>query len=63
MGIKYKRTFAYGKAGQLPAKISQSVLYKLAYYKRLDFYKIRYTVNPTLKHQTYKVWYNRMGGV
>ena len=27
----------------------------LAHYKRLDFYKIRYTVNPTLKHQTYKV--------
>lgn len=46
------------KAGLLPA------LSRLAHYKRLAFsFKIRYTVNPTLKHQTYKVWYNRMGGV
>ena len=46
------------KAGLLPA------LSRLAHYKRLAFsFKIRYTVNPTLKHQTYKVWYNKMGGV
>ena len=42
----------------------QSALCGLIRYERLAFsFKIRYTVNPTLKHQTYKVWYNRMGGV
>ena len=40
------------------------LLYLAGYYKVLAFFiKIQYTVNPTLKHQTYKVWYNKMGGV